>query len=212
MELNLLLLEKGELERKVNSLTKSKVHYKQQYGRCLRDLARLKQGMQAEAQEQLRRQQQELEQMKLQLLASEQRESLKAQKEVLKELQTDLQRLPKMPEENVGKQGNGEISKASATASRDEAFISSSVAAEVGESCLAHLVEEKESLLRTGVYSMDSPLIKELDKQIKEVFSFIFWQYGPCCVTSNHSTTKRKFGPPSAWLYSLQFCNCTQSS
>ncbi|TKC41958.1 hypothetical protein EI555_010916 [Monodon monoceros] len=42
-EINLLTLEKVELERKLESTTKSKLHYKQQWGRALKELARLKQ-------------------------------------------------------------------------------------------------------------------------------------------------------------------------
>lgn len=85
--------KQAELERKINALTKSKIHYKQQYGRCLKELARLKQAMQAEAQVQLQKQQQELEQMKLQLIASEQKESIKGHQQMLHEIKEDLQRL-----------------------------------------------------------------------------------------------------------------------
>ncbi|NXI81865.1 CE120 protein, partial [Rhipidura dahli] len=42
-EINLLTLEKVELERKLESATKSKLHYKQQWTRALKELARLKQ-------------------------------------------------------------------------------------------------------------------------------------------------------------------------
>ena len=54
-----------ELERKLDSATKSKVHYKQQWTRALKELARLKQKEQAAAKAQLKRQQQELEHMRL---------------------------------------------------------------------------------------------------------------------------------------------------
>ncbi|KAF7642113.1 hypothetical protein LDENG_00264520 [Lucifuga dentata] len=42
-EINLLSLEKVELERKLESTIKSKLHYKQQWGRALKELARFKQ-------------------------------------------------------------------------------------------------------------------------------------------------------------------------
>ncbi|XP_064498709.1 centrosomal protein of 120 kDa isoform X5 [Pseudopipra pipra] len=44
-EINLLTLEKVELERKLESATKSKLHYKQQWTRALKELARLKQAI-----------------------------------------------------------------------------------------------------------------------------------------------------------------------
>lgn len=37
------MLVKAELERKLESCTKSKLHYKQQWGRALKELARIKQ-------------------------------------------------------------------------------------------------------------------------------------------------------------------------
>ncbi|XP_066472836.1 centrosomal protein of 120 kDa isoform X2 [Tiliqua scincoides] len=42
-EISILTLEKGDLERKLESATKSKLHYKQQWARALKELARLKQ-------------------------------------------------------------------------------------------------------------------------------------------------------------------------
>ena len=60
-----LINHQVELERKLDSSTKSKVHYKQQWTRALKELARLKQKEQAAAKAQLKRQQQELEHMRL---------------------------------------------------------------------------------------------------------------------------------------------------
>ena len=54
-----------EVERKLDAATKSKVHYKQQWGRALKELARLKQKEQTQAKASLRKQQQELEHMRL---------------------------------------------------------------------------------------------------------------------------------------------------
>lgn len=49
--------------------------------------------------------------------------------------------------------------------------IESTLMFRIEESCLAHLVEEKETLLRTGVYLPDDPIIIELEKQINEVMT-----------------------------------------
>ncbi|TKS78172.1 Centrosomal protein of 120 kDa [Collichthys lucidus] len=54
-EINLLTLEKVELERKLESTTKSKLHYKQQWGRALKELARFKQSVNESADEHLSR-------------------------------------------------------------------------------------------------------------------------------------------------------------
>merc|ERR1712096_257779 len=63
-ELNLAKLEKSELERKLESVNKSKLHYKQQWGRTLRELALMKKREQEHARANLRYQQQELEMLK----------------------------------------------------------------------------------------------------------------------------------------------------
>ena len=79
-----------ELERKLDAMTKSKVHYKQQWGRALKELARLKQKEQASAKAQLRKQQQELEHMRLRYLAAEEKEVVNAEKKQLEEIKNEL--------------------------------------------------------------------------------------------------------------------------
>ncbi|KAK3728976.1 hypothetical protein QZH41_008720, partial [Actinostola sp. cb2023] len=76
--LDLLRVEKAELERKLDTANKSKIHYKQQWGRALREVARLKQQEQAIARERLKKQEQELEHMRLRYLAAEEKEVVKA--------------------------------------------------------------------------------------------------------------------------------------
>lgn len=61
------------MERKIESITKSKIHYKQQWGRALRELARIKMNEQEEAKSRLKKQQQELDHMKLRYLAAEEK-------------------------------------------------------------------------------------------------------------------------------------------
>ena len=80
-----------ELERKLEAATKSKVHYKQQWGRALKELARLKQREQAVAKQELRRQQQELEHMRLRYLAAEEKEVVNADKQELEEIKKQIQ-------------------------------------------------------------------------------------------------------------------------
>lgn len=80
------------MERKLDSITKSKIHYKQQWGRALKELARLKQKEQAAARAQLKRQQQELEHMRLRYLAAEEKEVMKGEKEELEHIKNELNR------------------------------------------------------------------------------------------------------------------------
>lgn len=66
--------QQTELERKLETANKSKIHYKQQWGRALRELARLKQQEQTAARARLKKQEQELEHMRLRYLAAEEKE------------------------------------------------------------------------------------------------------------------------------------------
>ena len=67
------LFPKLELERKLESSNKSKIHYKQQWGRALRELARLKQQEQTAAKARLKKQERELEHMRMRYLAAEEK-------------------------------------------------------------------------------------------------------------------------------------------
>ena len=74
----------------MEALTKSKIHYKQQWGRALKELARIKQKEQAIAKAQLRKQQQELEHMRLRYLAAEEKEVVKSEQKELEEIKNEL--------------------------------------------------------------------------------------------------------------------------
>ncbi|KAK3096594.1 hypothetical protein FSP39_001548 [Pinctada imbricata] len=158
-EINLLTLEKVELERKLDAVTKSKVHYKQQWGRALKELAKAKQKEQTFAKAELKRQQQELEHMRLRYLAAEERDVVQSEKKELEDLKNELSRLKKVEEER---------SKLSPRSPR-EGY--QSVTPDMNTSLDDHitrLIEERDTLLRTGVYSTHDKIIAELDRQIRE--------------------------------------------
>uniref|UniRef100_A0A673IJA7 Centrosomal protein of 120 kDa-like n=1 Tax=Sinocyclocheilus rhinocerous TaxID=307959 RepID=A0A673IJA7_9TELE len=115
-EINLLTLEKVELERKLESATKSKLHYKQQWGRALKELARFKQ---------------------VRLTAC----------------LIDCVRLKPQEEPRSWR----DTAHACASESTDEH--------------VTRLLEERDTLLRTGVYTHDDRIISELDRQIQQAMS-----------------------------------------
>ncbi|XP_048383738.1 centrosomal protein of 120 kDa isoform X2 [Stegostoma tigrinum] len=160
-EINLLTLEKVEFERKLESATKSKLHYKQQWGRALKELARLKQREQENAMARLKKQQQELEHMRLRYLAAEEKEVVKTERQELAEIRNELNRL-KLQE-------NKEASDQRAPAVGREAGDHAQQPDEALDNYLTRLIEERDTLLRTGVYSHDDRIISELDKQIRQI-------------------------------------------
>ncbi|KAM6034083.1 centrosomal protein of 120 kDa isoform 6-T6 [Chlamydotis macqueenii] len=204
-EINLLTLEKVELERKLESATKSKLHYKQQWTRALKELARLKQFAvastllysrklwifgnvstyheicspkcqrrvfseaaireQENAMAHLKKQQQELEHMRLRYLAAEEKELGKTDRQELEDIRNELNRLKQQEEERKQLQ---EIRDHSAGG------VDSLHSRKVNENMddyLSRLIEERDTLLRTGVYNHEDHIVSELDRQIREAIA-----------------------------------------
>ncbi|XP_042310042.1 centrosomal protein of 120 kDa isoform X1 [Sceloporus undulatus] len=163
-EISILTLEKGDLERKLESATKAKLHYKQQWGRALKELARLKQREQESAMARLKKQQQELEHMRLRYLAAEEKELGKAQRQELEDIRNELNRL-KQEEDKKQSQDTQDVLgmqlQNSHIRQADESL----------DDYLARLIEERDTLLRTGVYNHEDHIVSELDRQISEVLA-----------------------------------------
>uniref|UniRef100_A0A1A7YZX1 Centrosomal protein 120kDa n=1 Tax=Iconisemion striatum TaxID=60296 RepID=A0A1A7YZX1_9TELE len=154
-DVNLLRLEKVELERKLESTTKSKLHYKQQWGRALKELARFKQREHENAVVRLKKQQEELEAMRLRYLATEEKEAVRQDLKELDSIRNELNRLKKQEE------------RSGSTPSDPDPAHSSAVN-ESAEEHLSRLLEERDTLLRTGVYTHEDRIITELNRQIQE--------------------------------------------
>lgn len=159
-EINLLTLEKVELDRKLDSALQSKNHYKQQWGKALKELARMKHQEQEMAKATLRQQQQELEQMRLQYLAKEEKDFTRSDNQQLEEIKNELNRLKKLEEEKMKQTSDADIgdSNRDGTSILDRSI----------DEHISRLVEERDTLLRTGVYTTQDKIIMELDRQIRE--------------------------------------------
>ncbi|KAI5272763.1 hypothetical protein MUG91_G151n15 [Manis pentadactyla] len=162
-EINLLTLEKVELERKLESATKSKLHYKQQWGRALKELARLKQREQESQMARLKKQQEELEQMRLRYLAAEEKDTVKTERQELLDIRNELNRLRQQ------EQNRYQDSREIASGKMDEPH--GNMLEEGLDDYLTRLIEERDTLMRTGVYNHEDRIISELDRQIREVLA-----------------------------------------
>ena len=168
-ELNLAKLEKSELERKLESVNKSKLHYKQQWGRTLRELALMKKREQEHARANLRYQQQELEMLKQQVTqpSPESISLAKAEQERIEKMENEIRALRENVNSNNLKSNNmqtesiviPQASSINACGDAPEVMMNERV---------ARLVEERNTLLKTGVYSKSDRIISELDRQINE--------------------------------------------
>jgi len=164
-EMNLLLLEKNEVDRKLEASTKSKIHYKQQWGRALRELARIKLNEQEAAKVRLKKQQHELDHMKLRYLAMEEKQVMKTDKEELNDVKDEISR--KLDEIITFKETNQPNENNSKPIEQKE----ESQQQTQNKSQIAKLIEERDTLLQTGVYSLDDRVIEEIDKEIQSLIS-----------------------------------------
>ncbi|KAF4787599.1 Centrosomal protein of 120 kDa [Turdus rufiventris] len=163
-EINLLALEKVELERKLESATKSKLHYKQQWTRALKELARLKQREQENAMAHLKKQQQELEHMRLRYLAAEEKELGKTDRQELEDIRNELNRLKQQEERK-------KLQDARDNSGDRVDSLHSRKLNENTDDYLSRLIEERDTLLRTGVYNHEDHIVSELDRQIREAIA-----------------------------------------
>ncbi|XP_074993826.1 centrosomal protein of 120 kDa isoform X7 [Calonectris borealis] len=154
-----------ELERKLESATKSKLHYKQQWTRALKELARLKQREQENAMAHLKKQQQELEHMRLRYLAAEEKELGKTDRQELEDIRNELNRLKQQEEERKQLQDVRDNS-----AGRVDSLHSRKLNENMDD-CVSRLIEERDTLLRTGVYNHEDHIVSELDRQIREAIA-----------------------------------------
>ncbi|NXP55906.1 CE120 protein, partial [Heliornis fulica] len=164
-EINLLSLEKVELERKLESATKSKLHYKQQWTRALKELARLKQREQENAMAHLKKQQQELEHMRLRYLAAEEKDLGKTDRQELEDIRNELNRLKQQEEERKQLQDVKDNSSGRVDSLHSRKLNESM------DDYLSRLIEERDTLLRTGVYNHEDHIVSELDRQIREAIA-----------------------------------------
>ncbi|MEQ2191617.1 hypothetical protein XENOCAPTIV_000063 [Xenoophorus captivus] len=104
----------------------------------------------------LKKQQAELEAMRLRYLATEEKEAVRQDRQELDDIRNELNRLKKQEEERLGP----------APAESDSA--PSLNLNESAEEHLSRLLEERDTLLRTGVYTHEDRIIAELNRQIQE--------------------------------------------
>ena len=155
-ELNQTKLLKGEVERKLESAVKSKLHYKQQWFRTLKELELMKKKEQESALARLKQQEQELESLKLRCLASDEKAAIADDHKKLQHIQQNLESI-------VPNKAATQLSSIAIESCRVKAPDNDDINERV-----SRLIEERDTLLRTGVYSQTDRIITELDRQIKD--------------------------------------------
>ena len=88
----MLNLEKIELERKLDAMSKAKNHYKEQWSKALLEMANIKKREEMAAKANLKKQQMELEHLRLRYLAAEENELIKTDEKQLQSLKNELEK------------------------------------------------------------------------------------------------------------------------
>ncbi|CAF1216031.1 unnamed protein product [Adineta steineri] len=157
-EINMLTLEKNELQRKLDASLTSADRYKQQWLKALKEYQRLKQREQDQSKVLLQKQQQELEHMRLRYLAAEENDIMKNDHKQLESIKNELNKLRDVsttPTISGGLQTNS-------TLSDDNDHL------EQVDQQLGVLIEHRDTLLQTGTYTHSDALIQELERRIQE--------------------------------------------
>ncbi len=164
-EISMLNLEKLELERKLDNMTKSKNHYKEQWTKALHEIAMMKKKEEVNAKATLKKQQQELEHLRMRYLAAEENDLLKSDEKQLQSLKSELEKL-KLNSQRAASNDAQRFNEQHLNGFTSNLENIDPVLSEHAK----RLIEERDTLLRTGVYSHSDAIIVELDKRIKDCY------------------------------------------
>ncbi|XP_044729721.1 centrosomal protein of 120 kDa-like, partial [Chrysoperla carnea] len=158
-----LLQEQRALEEKLEASTKSKAFFKEEWGKAVREIHRMKAEHQKQLQTQIRLNKQELSSLGLKNFLNEEEAELKKDRNVLSQIRSDLQNL-KMSEQNI-QSFNFNDENINYTTSRPDLLEMDS------EEKIAMLIEERDALLRTGSYSEQDPVIIKLNQELQQTIN-----------------------------------------
>lgn len=160
----MLNIERVELERKLDSMTKAKTHYKEQWTRALQEIAMMKKREEANAKTLLKKQQQELEHLRMRYLAAEENELIKNDHKSFDNLRSELDRIKISNTQKKSTRTDNELGSAS---SNESIEYLNSIDSNLQDH-INRLKDERDTLLRTGVYLNTDAIIVELDKRIRD--------------------------------------------
>lgn len=154
-----------ELQRRLAHASKAKAQYKQQWKRALQALARQRQKEQLAAKEHMRREQRELEHMRLQYLAQEERQLAGQERSQLEGLRRQVAQLQALSSDSGHTPAQGQQGQRQAAPTHSE-DVGGAGGSQQQEQELARLMEERQTLLNAGIYTPDDTVIHELDRRI----------------------------------------------
>jgi centrosomal protein CEP120 len=170
-------------EKRCKELEAAKKHYKSQWIRALRELARLKNNWQMEVKENLAKSNKELDTMKLKLLAKEEielltgeRKALGEMRRVIEELKSKEDRRHYQKKSTFGADHNETDDGSDDKPAKDHNHRSTLKSSRENmdprlRAEVERLANERDSLIKSGMYSREDKLIRELDARIHNLLS-----------------------------------------
>ena len=146
-----------ELEKRIESLQKAKLHYKQQWGHALKELSLVREEQSKHSKRLVEQQQVDLDQMRIRYLAEEEKKLLNSDFDELRRFREELCKLNILKSEDDEKKGSPQLSIS------PPQYLENPIC---HLTPVSKLIEERDTLLRTGVYNNDDRIILNLEKKI----------------------------------------------
>jgi len=144
-EVKTLLVEKNELEKRIDSLTKAKQHYKLQWSRAIKEVASMKEREIESAEVKLRRKQEEMEEMRAKYQAAQDHQEMIAERDTIRAMKSEFKNTQKSFSNVYAQQYEPE------------------------DSGYRKLMEDKEQLLKSGAYTEHDQVIQEINRKLREL-------------------------------------------
>ncbi|KAJ3278582.1 hypothetical protein HK104_002204 [Borealophlyctis nickersoniae] len=199
-ELNAANAAKIQMERRIDALERSKKHYKAEWVRALRELAKAKKAWQSEVEDRVLKDKEEVERLRLKMMAKDELVVVDGDKQLLDGIRRELEDLKRngfdgrasvvVPDKVVRNASLGRFGDPPVPANENKEDRGGTWAEFIGglnrgnnggggddsfdPQLLAEverLAKEKDSLIDSGVYTREDRLIRELDRRIKELLS-----------------------------------------
>ena len=164
-------MELLQTERKLDLAEQAKAKYKSQWSRALTEIAALRKRQQLVAKDTIRREQKELRHMRMQYLAREEQELADAEKVELTLIKDELGKLRQATADSQRSGGSGRSGRSGGGGGGAAAAGQAASGGPGVPDNVRRLVDERNSLLRSGIYSPTDRVIAELDQRIASLAS-----------------------------------------
>ncbi|XP_015109878.1 centrosomal protein of 120 kDa isoform X2 [Diachasma alloeum] len=164
-----LLQQMQSLEDKFESTMKSKTFFKEQWGKAVREIHKLKMEHQQALEVQIKSSREELKNIDLEQLLQADSAALSNDKLLLDEIQREINVIKPKPSYTINPEEFNSLYECSSRSNMDYGRRQHSKESSQQEERLRKLIEERDTLLKTGSYSTDDAIIIRLNSEIRSL-------------------------------------------